>query len=167
MPCQSGLSEHHLPMFVCLQDTSCQPGLGQSKLPSPKRAQQDAAPPIPQIPNRWHRPTQDWWQQAMYSKTTHCVKDIWPNGVNLQDQLYGDRADMPRAAEYIQRGQQNTSNERDWLSRKKTMQRRLSVIYLGLWSPGWIACHGWWAPSAQIRGCEQPPFGKKRRCFVP
>jgi hypothetical protein len=30
-------------------------------------------------------------------------KDIWPNGVNLQNQLYGDRADMQRTAEYIRR----------------------------------------------------------------
>jgi hypothetical protein len=26
-------------------------------------------------------------------------KDIWPNGVNLQDQLYGDGVDMQRTAE--------------------------------------------------------------------
>jgi hypothetical protein len=30
-------------------------------------------------------------------------KDIWPNGVNLQDQMQGDRADMQRTAEYIRR----------------------------------------------------------------
>jgi hypothetical protein len=30
-------------------------------------------------------------------------KDIWPNGVNLQDQLYGDGEDMQRTAEYIRR----------------------------------------------------------------
>jgi hypothetical protein len=28
-------------------------------------------------------------------------KDIWPNGVNLQDQLYADRADMQMTAENI------------------------------------------------------------------
>jgi hypothetical protein len=31
------------------------------------------------------------------------TKDIWPNGVNLQDLLYGDRADLQRTAEYIRR----------------------------------------------------------------
>jgi hypothetical protein len=45
--------------------------------------------------------------------TSHALQDcplrealrkyIWPNGVNLQDQLYGDRADMQRTAEYIRR----------------------------------------------------------------
>jgi hypothetical protein len=55
---------------------------------------------------------QDRWQRAMYSNKDWPLhkalrKDIWPNGVDLQDQLYGDGADMQtkwqRTAEYIWR----------------------------------------------------------------
>jgi hypothetical protein len=47
--------------------------------------------------------TAEYIQRAGLTVREALRKDIWPNGGNLQDQLYGDRADMLRTAEYIRR----------------------------------------------------------------
>jgi hypothetical protein len=77
-------------------------GRSSYHLQTPKRAQQDAAPDQcscntgPMTTNHAHVLQDCPLREALR-------KDIWPNGVNLQNQMYGDRVDMHRTAEYIRR----------------------------------------------------------------